>query len=53
MNTKQQLFTKFFDQRAVESSGDSLWNAELDEVVVAVVELGASLFLGNPDLHLL
>ena len=60
VKTKQSLFTKTFNQRAVEqqkSSGGSLWNAELDEVplLLVVVEecFEASLFLRIPHLHLL
>ena len=39
--------------REKKSSGVSLSNAELDEVVVVVVELETSLFLRSPHLHLL
>ena len=53
---KHHLFIKKFNQRAVEqqkSSGASLYNAELDEVVVVIVELEMPLFLRSPPLHLL
>ena len=51
VNIIQIFFTKRIDQRTVECSGDFLHNAELDEVVVVVVELEARLFLRSPHLH--